>query len=139
LGGGAYADLWILRQALQFIDGSNITEHLHGAVRIMASIMQVQRLEIAVLSFSNFQGYFNPALALLRELFESCSPSAFEPPVPSSSFNAVIGRLGPPTWILPAQCVQVPSAEQVAFRFSSNLLILDDNIASKVFQEQPSW
>ena len=33
----------VLRQALQVIDGSNITEHLHGAVRILASIMQVQR------------------------------------------------------------------------------------------------
>jgi len=43
----------MLRQARQFIDGSNIAEHLYGTVRIMASIMQVQRLEIAVLSFSN--------------------------------------------------------------------------------------
>ncbi|KAK9486443.1 hypothetical protein V1527DRAFT_451118 [Lipomyces starkeyi] len=43
----------VLRQSLQVTDGSRITEHLHGAVRIMASIMQVQRFEIAVLSFNN--------------------------------------------------------------------------------------
>ena len=43
----------MLRQSLQVIDGSSITEHLHGAVRIMASIMQVQRFEIAVSSFNN--------------------------------------------------------------------------------------
>jgi hypothetical protein len=49
----------VLRQALQVIDGPGITEHLHGAVRIMTSIMQVQRFEIAILSFSNCQAHLD--------------------------------------------------------------------------------
>jgi len=57
--------------------------------------------------------------------------------MPSSSFNAVINRLEPPTLILTDQYIQVSSAEQVAFRFSSTILKLDDIIASTVLQEQP--
>ncbi|KAK9234739.1 fungal-specific transcription factor domain-containing protein [Lipomyces kononenkoae] len=125
----------VLRQALEVIDGSGITEHLHGAVRIMAGIMQVQRFEIAVLNFNNCQAHLNAALALFRQLLDS--PGAVEPTAPSSSFNAVISRLGPSSCVLPAPCVQVPSAEQAAFRFSSALLIFDDIIASTVLQEQP--
>ncbi|TAQ89105.1 hypothetical protein B7494_g2608 [Chlorociboria aeruginascens] len=123
----------VLRQSLQVIDGSSITEHLHGAVRIMASIMQVQRFEIAVLSFKNCQAHLNAALALFRQLLDSADESVG----PISSFNSIVSRLGPPSWILPVQSVQVPSAEQAAFRFSSTLLVLDDIIASTVLQEQP--
>ncbi|KAK9369248.1 fungal-specific transcription factor domain-containing protein [Lipomyces kononenkoae] len=126
----------VLRSALQVINGSGITEHLHGAVRIMAGIMQVQRFEIAILSFNNCQAHLNAALALFRQLLDS--PGAVELAGASSSFNAVISRLGPSPWILPTQSVQVPSAEQAAFRFSSTLLILDDIIASTVLQEQPT-
>jgi hypothetical protein len=125
----------VLRQALQVIDGSSITEHLHGAVRIMASIMQVQRFEITVLSFKNCQAHLNAALALFTQLLDS--PAAVEPTGSSASFNTVMSRLGPSSWILPTQCDQVPSAEQAAFHFSSALLILDDIIASTVLQEKP--
>ncbi|KIM98595.1 hypothetical protein OIDMADRAFT_147066 [Oidiodendron maius Zn] len=125
----------VLRQALQVIDDSDIAEHLHGAVRILASIMQVQRFEIAVLSFDNCQAHLNAALALFRQLLDS--PGAAGSADACSRFNAVISHLGPSSWILPARCVQVPSAEQVAFRFSSALLILDDIIASTVLQERP--
>ena len=125
----------VLRQSLQVIDGSDITEHLHGAVRIMASIIQVQRFEIAVLSFSNCQAHLNAALALFVQLLDS--PSAVEQEGPNSSFNVVKRRLGSSSCILPAHSVQVPSAEQAAFCFSSSLLILDDIIASTVLQEQP--
>jgi len=125
----------VLRRSLQYIEGSDIAEHLHGAVRIMASIMQVQRFEIAVLSFHNCKAHLNAALALFKQLLDS--PGAVHPAGPSSSFNAVMRRLGPSSWILPTQCDQVPSAEQAAFRFSSALVILDDIIASTALQEQP--
>lgn len=125
----------VLRQSLQVIDGSGVAEHMHGAVRIMASIMQVQRFEVAVLSFNNCQAHLNGALALFVQLLDSAG--AVEPVGPNSDFDAVMGRLGPSSWILPAQCVQVPSAEQAAFRFSSTLLIFDDIIASTVLQERP--
>jgi hypothetical protein len=125
----------MLRQALQIISSSGVSEHLHGAVRILASIMQVQRFEIAVLGFDNCQTHLNAALALFRQVLDSSG--AIEPMGPSSSFSGVMSRLGPSSWILPTQCVQAPSAEQAAFQFSSALLILDDIIASTVHQERP--
>ncbi|KAI1648984.1 fungal-specific transcription factor domain-containing protein [Daldinia loculata] len=125
----------VLRQSLQVINGSSITEHLHGAVRIMASVMQMQRFEITVLCFDNCQAHLNAALALFKQLLES--PGPVESAGASSNFNAVVNRLGPPTWISPAQDVKVQSAEQAAFRFSSALLIFDDIIASTVLQEKP--
>ena len=130
----------VLRESLQVIDGSSVTEHLYGAVRIMASILQVQRFEITVLSFKNCQVHLNAALALFRQLFEN-SPGNDAAETTgeqqSLSFNAVVDRLGPPTRIVPTRCCAVPSAEQAAFRFSSALLILDDIVASTVLQEQP--
>ena len=125
----------VLRQALQVIDGLGIAEHFHGAVRIMASIMQMQRFEIAVLSFHNWQTHLNAALVLFRQLLDS----AVESGEPNSSFDAVMSRLGPSSssWSLPSLSDQVPSAEQVAFRFSSALVIFDDIIASTALQEQP--
>jgi len=121
----------MLRQALLIINGSDIKEHLHGAVRILASIMQVQRFEIAILSFNNCQSHLNAALALFKQLIQS--PGLIES-VGLSNFNTVMARLGPSSWILPAE---FPSAEQAAFRFSSALLILDDIVASTMLQEQP--
>ncbi|KAI1656385.1 hypothetical protein F4813DRAFT_390754 [Daldinia decipiens] len=103
----------VLRQSLQVIDGSGITEHIHGAVRIMASIMQMQRFEITILCFDNCQAHLNTGLALFKQLLES--PGSVESTGLSSNFNAVVDRLGPPTGISPAQDVKVQSAEQAAF------------------------
>ncbi|RFU31058.1 hypothetical protein B7463_g5270, partial [Scytalidium lignicola] len=125
----------MLRQSLQVIDGSGITKHLHDAVRIMTSIIQVQRFEISILSFNNCQAHLNAALALFRRILDSSG--TVEPAGRTSSFNAVMSRLGPPSRIVPVQCALIPSAEQAAFRFSSSILILDDIIASTVLQEQP--
>lgn len=125
----------VLRQSLQFIQSSSITEHLHGAVRIMASIMQIQRFEVAVLSFENCRAHLNAALALFRQLLDSSE--AVEPAGNRSKFASVISLLGPAIRLLTAQDVHVPSAEQAAFRFSSTILLFDDIIASAVSQEQP--
>lgn len=125
----------ILRQSLQFIHGSSITEHLHGAVRILASIMQIQRFEVAVLSFENCQAHLNAALALFRQLLDSSG--TVEPAGNRSKFSSVVSLLGPATRLLPSQSVHIPSAEQAAFRFSSALLLYDDIIASTVSQRQP--
>lgn len=127
-----------LRQSLEVINASNIAEHLHGAVRILASIMQVQRFEIAVLSLDNCRAHLNAALALFEQLLGSCSESVADAAGDVRlCFASLMDRLGPSTWILPTGCVQFPSAEQAAFRFSSALLIFDDIIASTVLQERP--
>jgi hypothetical protein len=97
--------------------------------------MQVQRFEVAILSFNNCQAHLNAAIALFSQLLESVD--AMEPVCPSSSFNAVLDRLNPTTLSAPAEFFPVPVAEQAAFRFSSALLILDDIIAATILQEQP--
>ncbi|KAI1806247.1 fungal-specific transcription factor domain-containing protein [Daldinia bambusicola] len=125
----------VLRESLQVISGSSIAEHLHGAVRIMASILQMQRFVVTILCFNNCQAHLNAGLALFKQLLESID--AGESEGVGSRFNAVVDRLGPPTWISDAQNVQIQSAEQAAFRFSSALLIFDDIIASTVLQDQP--
>ncbi len=68
----------------------------------------------------------NAALALFRRILDSSG--TVEPARRTSSFDAVMSRLGPPSRIVPVQCSLIPSAEQAAFRFSSSILILDDII-----------
>ncbi|KAL6246983.1 hypothetical protein RBB50_006290 [Rhinocladiella similis] len=126
----------VLRQSLQLMSGSDISEHLHGAVRVMASIMQVQRFEIALLSFENCRAHLSAALSLFKQLLDTSSTGGID--AVRSAFDAFMNKLGPSTWVLPAQCIQVPSAEQSAFRFCSGLLFLDDIIASTALQEEPA-
>lgn len=125
----------VVRESLQVIQSSGVTEHVHGAVRIMSSILQVQRFEAAVLSFRNCWVHLNAARSLFKQLLDGSS--AAQPAEPSARFKAVMDSLGPPSWIQPVQ-LPIPSAEQAAFRFSSALLILDDIIASTVLQEEPT-
>ncbi|KAI0467817.1 fungal-specific transcription factor domain-containing protein [Xylaria cf. heliscus] len=123
----------LLSQALQVINGSGIAGHLHGAVRIMASIVQLQRFEIAVLSLGNCQAHHNAALALFGQLLDSVRPDELSEPC--ASFDAVLDRLGPAS--PSAEFLHIPSAEQSAFLFSSTLLVFDDIVASTVLPERP--
>ncbi|KAJ6151264.1 fungal-specific transcription factor domain-containing protein [Penicillium chermesinum] len=124
-----------LRRAIQVLLDSNIKDHIHGAARILASIMHLQRYEIAILSFKNCQVHITASLAIFKQLLEYVG---FGPGFgPTASFNAVLNLLGPPTCITPTLNVPIPSAEQAAFRFASALLILDDIISSTVLQEEP--
>lgn len=124
----------VLRQSLQVIGGTNIAEHLHGAVRILTSIIQLQRFEITVLDIDNFKAHLSAALALFIQLLNS--PRNLDPAGPRERFSAVISHLRPPSLTLPAE-LPIPSAEQAAFLFSSTLLIFDDIIASTVLREHP--
>ncbi|KAI0121066.1 fungal-specific transcription factor domain-containing protein [Xylariales sp. AK1849] len=123
----------VLRQALQLINGSGLATHAHCAVRILTSIIQLQRFEITVLSFSNWQAHLSAALTIFKQLLEH--PGAIDGSI--SSFDATINRLCSSSRILSIQHFQVPSPEQAAFRFSSALVILDDIVASTALQEQP--
>ncbi|KAI0438316.1 fungal-specific transcription factor domain-containing protein [Xylaria telfairii] len=124
----------VLGKALAVISGSDITEHLHGAVRVMSGIIQVQRFEIAISSFGNCQSHLNAALALFQQILDSVGPT--DPTGFNSSFEAVMYKLSLPSWSY-ALNGQLPSAEQAAFRFSSALLFFDDIVASTILQEQP--
>lgn len=127
----------VLGQALQVINGPGITEHMHGAVRILASIMQLQRFEVSVMSFDNCRAHLSACISLFRQLLASGGPGAGDCTCPSSCFNAVIDRLGPSSWVFSGWRVPVSSAEQAAFRFSSALVIFDDIVASTALQEPP--
>ncbi|KAL6351974.1 hypothetical protein LRP88_14786 [Fusarium phalaenopsidis] len=120
----------MLGKSLQAIQGSNIMEHVHGAIRILAGIMQLQRYETSLLSFDNCQAHLNGAVALFKQLLDNAGSSDSR-----SSFSAVISRLGPSSQI--AERLEVPSAEQSAFRFSSALLLFEDIVASTVLQQKP--
>lgn len=124
----------VLRQALAVITGSNILDHLHGAVRVLSGIMQVQRLDIAISGFGNCRFHLNAALVLFQQLLDTVA--SLDQIWSKSSFEAVMYRLSPPSWSY-ALNGQLPSAEQAAFQFSSALLIFDDIVASTVLQEQP--
>jgi hypothetical protein len=121
----------MLRKSLQYIGSSDITEHLHGAARILVSIMQLQRFEIAVMRFDNCQSHLNAAVALFERLLETVG--AAETSGPRLAFEAVLHHLGPSTHSLPTGSFEIPSAEQAAFSFSSTILIFDDIIASTRF------
>lgn len=125
----------MLRLSLQVISDAGVTEHLHGTVRILASIMQVQRFEVAILSFDNCQAHLNAALALFSQLLEDTDDTTTR--CPSSRFKTVLDRLNSTTSTVATEVLQFPIAEQAAFRFSSALLILDDIIAATILQEQP--
>ena len=123
-----------LRKALEYIGNANIADHMHGTVRVLASILQVQRFEIAVLSFDNCRAHLNAALALFEQLVSSSGSDAQDP---KARFYSVLNRLGPTSRLLPGHSIEVQSAEQAAFRFSLSLLILDDIIASTILLEPP--
>ncbi|ORY13940.1 fungal-specific transcription factor domain-domain-containing protein [Clohesyomyces aquaticus] len=129
-----------LRQSLQVLNDAGITEHIHGAVRILASIMQLHHYEIAVSSFTNWQTHLGAALALFREVLESPANLVVDLRGPASRFNHIMVYLEHP----PSSCnyamgsSQASSAEISAFRFSASLLFFDDVIASTVLHKQPS-
>lgn len=132
----------VLRQALKIIEGLRIPEHVDCAVRILASIVQLQRFTINVLSLTNWKPHLDAALAIFAELLDG--PGALE--VACHGFSAgecktryttVMSKLGSSSWTRPTQMLQLPSAEQAAFRFASSLVIFDDIIASTVLQERP--
>lgn len=123
-----------LRKALQYVNKSDVAKHMHGAVRILGSILQVQRFEIAVLNFDNCRSHLTAALALFEQLMRSSGPDIVDPKV---QFQSVVERLAPRPRLMPGPFVQVQSAEQAAFRFAIALLLLDDIIASTVLQEPP--
>jgi hypothetical protein len=131
--GDAFA---LLRRAIQArLDSHDLLAIPHCTARLLAAIMQLQRFEIAVLSFKNCQQHLNAALDLFLRLLHGSS--AIEQATPKSRFNAIIRSLKPSPHSFAAVPLESSSAEQAAFRFSSALLVLDDIIASTVLQEPP--
>jgi hypothetical protein len=117
----------VLGGALRIINSSNILYHLHGAVRVLVSIMEVLRFEVMLSSFQNWQLHLTAALALFSQLMSTHSDTEGL----GSIFSIVVSRLSF------ASTPHFPSAEQAAFRFSSTLLLFVDVIASTALQTEP--
>ena len=124
----------MLRQALSVVGRFSIAEHVSSAIRIMAGIMHVQRFEIAVLSFKNCQAHLDAASVICEQLLDSCGTGLV---TTGSSFITVLNDAGSFFTVRPSESVQIPYADQAAFRFSSSLLILDDIVASTILQKAP--
>lgn len=122
----------ILRQALQFMgDGGASDEHIHGAVRILTSILRIQLVSTAFAGLEDCQAHLSASIALFRLLIEAAGDQTD----PVGVFDHVIRRLGPETSI--CATVVVPSCEQAAFRFSAGVVLADDIIASTALREEP--
>ena len=121
----------MLRHAIETMSRSSVQAHLHGAVRIFAGIMQMQRFEIFLTNFQNCRAHFDAALGLFHEILASEDQ---QPVQSSSKFLAASDALGSSCVMLGAQ---LPNIEQAAFRLSTTLLLLDDVIASTVLSEAP--
>ena len=122
----------VLRQALQVLNDSEIVEQPHCAVRILTSIIQLQRLDITAFGCNNWRTHFNAGLALFDQLLESTQSGQSAP-----SFNMAMERLGRSPRSPSGQCSQITNPEQAAFRFSAALLMFDDTIASTVLEKRP--
>lgn len=130
--GDAFA---MLRHALQVRLETPLLPTPHCSVRLIAAIIQLQRFEIATLSFQNCQQHLNAALDLLQRLLNS--HFAVNEANPKARFNALVSALRPGEWESTSQTLQTSSAEQAAFRFSTALLVVDDIVASTTLQETP--
>ena len=130
--GDAFA---MLRQALQYRLENPIPSTPHCTVRIIAAIMQLQRFEIATLSFENCRTHLTAALDLFQRLLTS--HIATEQTAPKAIFNAMLQALRPSENGFTAHPTHVSSSEQAAFRFTTALLIVDDILASTVLQQSP--
>ena len=121
----------VLRHALQVLLDSDVTSHLLGAVRILVSIMQLQRFEIAMSSFEKCQTHLDGAVALFKQIMESSGDHrhSFE--------ETITGRLRAAQNSDLKLTPYMPSAEQAGFRFATSLLILDDIISSTTTNTQP--
>nr|POF14347.1 ustiloxin b cluster transcription factor ustr [Quercus suber] len=126
-----------LRLSLRRIDNHSITDHPHGAARILASIIQLQRFEVAVMSHNNCQAHLDASVTLFRQLLDNCLASSTNFTCPSSRFDDVVNRLGPSPTVQAGDGVHMQSAEQAAFQFSSAILLLDDLIASTLLSRRP--
>lgn len=126
----------ILEQELRILNEGGVQDHLPEAMRIMGSIIQLQRFEIAACSFENCQVHLSAAISLFRQMLDGAYVT--ENHKSRAGFHAVMNRLGRSSSNWAAETVWVPSPDQAAFRFFSALLIVDDIISSTALEKSPA-
>ena len=114
---------------------SNTQEVIVKTSRIMGSIIQLQRFEIAVGNFENYEKHLEAAIALFRQVFQAAESGTNRDDM--ATFHGVLSHMGRPLWGIKSQPGGAWSSDQAAFRFYSALLIVDDIIASTCLAEPP--
>jgi hypothetical protein len=126
----------ILQRNLDDIASSNTRGSMVLMSRIMGSIVQLQRFEIAVGNFENCEKHLDAASSLLRQIFHAEEDiTAADMSMPT--FYKILKRMGQPLWDTRDRESRAWSSDQAAFRFYSSLLVLDDVIASTCMNEPP--
>jgi C6 transcription factor Pro1 len=113
----------------------NADMQLSLAVRILGTIVHLQRFEIATRGFANCNKHLGAAVQCFTHILGD--RAATQGTDTASDFFAVLGRMGPSPWPRPYRQFQIASPEQVAFRFFASLLVADDIIASISLAEEP--
>lgn len=98
--------------------------------------MQLQRFEIATLSFENCRTHLTAALELFQRLLSS--HVTIDQVNPEARINVMMQALRPSENGFIAHPPHVSSSEQAAFRFTTALLAVDDVLASTLAQQSPS-
>ncbi|OAG07855.1 uncharacterized protein CC84DRAFT_521825 [Paraphaeosphaeria sporulosa] len=117
-----------LKCNLQEAASANIQDVMVRTVRTMGSIIQLQRLEIAVGNFENCRKHLGAANSLFRRIMDGSE---------LLNFCAVLNVLGRPLWSIKSQERGAWNSDQAAFRFYSALLIVDDTVAGICTGEAP--
>ncbi|KAK3366742.1 fungal-specific transcription factor domain-containing protein [Lasiosphaeria ovina] len=131
----------LLRQELPCVTAAGgVAENLPRAVQIMGCILLLQRFETAVCSFENCEAHLSAATELFQQVLDGTEAAAASGPTARPcNFALTMRQLrghGPP-WPRQYPTFQAPSSEQMAFRFFSALLLVDDIVASTALGEEP--
>lgn len=108
---------------------------LSRAVRILGTIVHLERFELATQGFANCNTHLNAGIRCFEQILDSSDIGPRD--TTDARFFRIIGQLGPSPWPRPYRKFQIPSSEQVAFRFFVSLLVADDIIASTSLAEEP--
>lgn len=125
----------ILHRNLQEVDSGDTQNMLVRTARIMGSVIQLQRFEIAVGNFENWQKHLAAANSLFGKVFTAAEKAAYDGELPD--LRGVMSVMGRPLWNITSQPSGARNSDQAAFLFYSALLIVDDTIASICTGEAP--
>ncbi|KAJ5901768.1 fungal-specific transcription factor domain-containing protein [Penicillium taxi] len=129
----------LLREELRFLTVEGVSKHLPRATQIMGCVLLLQRFETAVSSFENCQAHLDAAIEIFQQALEGGDTVVYHSTGYVSRFAMIMQQLrghGLP-WPKQFPTFVAPSSEQMAFRFFSALLLVDDIIASTALGEEP--
>lgn len=125
----------VLHRNLQEVNAMQPHDVLVRSARIMGSIVQLERFEIAVGNFDNWQKHLGAAVSLFKNIFKDAQELTDD--VGPPDLGRVLNLMGRPLWTIKSHKHGARNSDQAAFRFYSAHLIVDDTIASICTGEAP--